>query len=231
MFISSGVKKFLDRAIKFSDCAVVDLCFLSDIHSTTFQMAQEKRKLDQLEDIDDGLEMIYRISIKCGIYIPVMYSADDFPKFDKCIFNNHLYIIGDEFLKDDMDNLIRDFTRTTLQSLEDKNSDDESSDENDDDDVSGSGNSNDSNKRGGSSSQPVKQQMSINQGIETIGEIAGKFKIFIPIIFTADDFPGFRRDAVVYYSGILSDELLKDMGDEIEDHIRGTLEQIQAGEL
>ena len=187
-------------------------------------MAQEKRKLDQLEDIDDGLEMIHRISTKCGIYTPVMYSADDFPKFDKCIFNNHLYIIGDEFLKNDMENQIRDFTRTTLQSLEDKNSDDEN-----DDGVSGSGSNNGSNKRGGNSSQPVKQQMSINQGIETIGEIAGKFKIFIPIIFTADDFPGFRRDAVVYYRGILSDELLKDMGDEIEDHIRGTLERIQAG--
>ena len=208
-------------------------------------------QLQNITNIDDGLEMLYRVELQCGIYTPVKYSARNFPDFDEEFFGN-IHSITDEFLMEGLGDDVETHIRTTLQLFKDEsdgddecNEDDSTApgpmDERDEDDNTAPGpidkRDEDDNTAPGpmddtDASHIVTRKNGVfltnEEGIEIVEKIAWKFKIFIPLIYTAADFPEFSETFFTQNRYNLFDEMMKDsIVDEIEENIRSTLQTLK----
>ena len=194
-------------------------------------------QLQNITNIDDGLEMLYRVELQCGIYTPVKYSARNFPDFDEEFFGN-IHSITDEFLIEGLGDDVETHIRTTLQLFKDESDGD---DECNEDDSTAPGPMDERNEDDSTAPGPMDDSdashivtrkncvfLTNEEGIEIVEKIAWKFKIFIPLIYTAADFPEFSETFFTQNRYNLFDEMGKDsIVDEIEENIRSTLQTLK----
>ena len=190
---------------------------MQDFNENQFQTQYETHldKLKNITTIKEGLQLLHTISSQCGIYTPVIYSTDDFPVGNEKFFNQYQYldVIYDEFSQDGLCKIITNHIQTTLQTIHDNG------------EVADNGDGDGDN---GENDQIDNSTITTRQGLELVHLIASKFKLFMPLIYTAADFPEVTKDFFNSNRSNLYDQMIKDsVGQQVENNIRSTLEELQ----